>query len=414
LTAHAPSSLFRPEVAAARKERLHGNISLAVPMSWQLIGFLLFGGIGVAAIFLATASYSQVTTVGGAVVIDKGTASIVATRPGVIAAVAVHEGEPVAAGQLLARVRSEEDLAGGGTAPQRVLDSLAEQDRQLGSQASMIMTAANAQRSRQWATIDGAQQEIATLDQQISDQQQLVTLADNQFKQYQGIAEKGFISRHDLDAQQATLLSRKQQLEQLRQSRAAKIASLADARRSIAESASTAQAQSVAVQAQRTQLAQQTAQFDAVKGYALTSPVAGRVTALTARTGAPASQGEALMVIVPAGGRTRVELYVPTSAAGFLRSGQDVRLAVDAFPYEQFGTVDARITYIANAPVARQTVAGVIPTYLVNAELTEPFVRAFGRKQPLVAGMTLAARIITRRQTLLEWLFQPLFAVARR
>jgi membrane fusion protein len=120
------------------------------------------------------------------------------------------------------------------------------------------------------------------------------------------------------------------------------------------------------------------------------------------------------MVIVPAGGRTRVELYVPTSAAGFLRSGQDVRLAVDAFPYEQFGTVDARITYIANAPVARQTVAGVIPTYLVNAELTEPFVRAFGRKQPLVAGMTLAARIITRRQTLLEWLFQPLFAVARR
>jgi membrane fusion protein len=276
------------------------------------------------------------------------------------------------------------------------------------------MTAANAQRSRQWATIDGAQQEIATLDQQISDQQQLVTLADNQFKQYQGIAEKGFISRHDLDAQQVTLLSRKQQLEQLRQSRAAKIASLADARRSIAESASTAQAQSVAVQAQRTQLAQQTAQFDAVKGYALTSPVAGRVTALTARTGAPASQGEALMVIVPAGGRTRVELYVPTSAAGFLRSGQDVRLAVDAFPYEQFGTVDARITYIANAPVARQTVAGVIPTYLVNAELTDPFVRAFGRKQPLVAGMTLAARIITRRQTLLEWLFQPLFAVARR
>lgn len=414
MTAHAPSSLFRPEVAAARKERLQGNISLAMPTSWQLIGFLLFAAIAAAGIFFATASYSQVTTVGGAVVIDKGTASIVATRPGVIAAVAVHEGEQVGEGQLLARVRSEEDLAGGGTAPQRAIDSLAEQDRQLGSQASMILTAANAERSRLSATIDGAQQEIATLNQQISDQQKLVTLAEDQFKQYQGIADKGFMSKRDLDSQQATLLSRKQQLEQLEQSRAAKIASLADARRSIAESASTAQAQSVAVQAQRAQLAQQTAQFDAAKGYALTSPVSGRVTALTARTGAPASQGQALMVIVPTGGRTRVELYVPTSAAGFLKVGQDVHLAVDAFPYEQFGTVDAKIGSIANAPVARQTIAGVIPTYLVTAELSQPFVMAFGRKQPLVAGMTLSARIITRRQTLLEWLFEPLFAVARR
>jgi membrane fusion protein len=39
---------------------------------------------------------------------------------------------------------------------------------------------------------------------------------------------------------------------------------------------------------------------------------------------------------------------------------------------------------------------------------------AFRRKQSLLAGMTLSARIVTRKQTLLEWLFEPIYAVNRR
>ena len=120
------------------------------------------------------------------------------------------------------------------------------------------------------------------------------------------------------------------------------------------------------------------------------------------------------MVIVPDGGRPRVELYVPTSAAGFLNKGQEVRLAVDAFPYERFGTVEARISDISSTAVAQQTNVGSVPVYLVTAELARASVSAFGKKQPLVSGMTLTARIVTRKQSLFEWLFEPLFAVARR
>jgi membrane fusion protein len=239
-------------------------------------------------------------------------------------------------------------------------------------------------------------------------------LAENAFRQVQGIAAKGFLSRRDLDARDATLLGRRQQLAQLDQARSAKLATVADARRSIAQSEASAHAQAIAVQSQRTQLSQQMAQFDAAKGYALTSPVAGTVTALTARLGQPAVQGQQLMIVVPDGGRARVELYVPTSAAGFLKVGQDVRLAIDAFPYQQFGTVAARISNIATAAVLKQSENGNTPVYLVTAELPRPWIRAFGQRQPLEPGMTLTARIVTRRQSLFEWLFEPLFAVSRR
>ena len=56
----------------------------------------------------------------------------------------------------------------------------------------------------------------------------------------------------------------------------------------------------------------------------------------------------------------------------------------------------------------------MVPVYLVTAELAEPFVRAFGRRQPLLPGMTLSARIVAERQSLLHWLFEPLFAVGGR
>lgn len=407
-------SLFRPEVIEARKDRLHGDISLAVPVSWQTVGYLLFGALAAALAFVATASYSRVETVSGAIVIDKGTATIVPTRTGVVADLLVKEGQRVAAGQPLARIRSEEDLAGGGTAPERVLGALNEQDRQLGGQAAQIMNAASAERSRLIAGASGAHQEIVNLDQQIGDQQRLVGIAQNQLRDAQSIAEKGFLSRRDLEAREASLLASRQQLAQLQQARAAKAAQIIEAERSVAQSLATAQAQSAAVQSQRTGLAQQMAQFNAAKGYALTSPVAGSVTALTARLGQPAVQGQPLMVVMPDGGRARVELYVPTSAAAFLQKGQEVRLAVDAFPYQQFGTALARITDISTTAIARQTSEGVAPVYLVTAELARPSIHAFGRAQPLLPGMALTARIVTRKQSLFEWLFEPLFAVSRR
>jgi membrane fusion protein len=414
VTAHTPIPLFRPEAVAARKERLHGDISLAVPLSWQIVGYLLCAALIAAGSFLAFATYSRVETVSGSVVVDKGTAPIVPTRAGVVASLGVKDGTHVRAGDVVARVRSEEDLAGGGTAPQRILDSLAQQSKQLDSQASSVLSAAEAERLRAIETIRGAQQEIQSLDQQIADQKQLVTLAANDLHQAQSIADKGFISRRDMDLRQATLLARQQQLEQFAQARSAKVAAIADAQRSIAQSNANAAAQATAVQSQRTQLTQQMAQYDAAKGYALTSPVSGTVTALTARLGQPAAEGQQLMVIVPDGGRTRVELYVPTSAAGFLSKGQEVRLAIDAFPYERFGTVEAKITDISSTAVAKQTAAGAVPVYLVTAELARTSIDAFGRKQPLVSGMTLSARIVTRKQTLFEWLFEPLFAVGRR
>jgi membrane fusion protein len=413
---NAPTGrLFRQEVLERRADRLHGEVSINVPVSWQLIGFGLIAVLAVALVFLFTASYSRVETVAGAVVLDRGVAAIIPSRQGIVVALPAREGQRVRAGDRLAEIRSEEDAAAGRTAPSRIIEALEEQDQRLVSQTSLMMDAAGAERARLGAQMKGAEQEIASLDSQIASQRRLVEVAEREFRDAQGVAGNGFISRRDLESREAALIGRRQQLSQLEQARAAKTASLAEAQRAVAQAGATAEAQAAGVQSSRAQLAQRLAEVETSRGYTLTSPVDGTVTAMTARLGQPANAQQPLMVVMPSEAITRVELYVPTSAAGFLAPGQEVRLAIDAFPYQRFGTVKGRIAQISSVAIPQATAEGAaVPVYLVTVDLAEPTVRAFGRKQPLLPGMTLSARIVTEKRSLFEWLFEPLFAVGGR
>lgn len=407
------SPLFRREVIRFRAERLHGNVGLATPMSWQVIGFLLLAMLIAATVFLAIGTYARVETAQGAITLDKGVASIMASRAGVVRSIEVQEGQSVRAGDVLARIRSEEDMLSGDTAPQQIATALAMQDQRLGTQSRLIVEASLADAARVRSQIEGATAEIARLDEQLGDQQRLVAMASADLTEVNKIATSGFISRRDIEAREATLISRRQQLAQLEQARTAKRTQLVDAQRSLAQAAAMAQAQVASTESSRAQLGQQRAQANLARGYALKAPVDGIITALTAKLG-QATSDQPLMLVIPRNARARAELYVPTVAAGFLAAGQQVRLAVDAFPYQRFGTIVGRIASISSAAIPRQSPNGPIPVYLVTVDLPRPSVNAFGRAQPLVPGMTLTARIVTEERSLLEWLFEPLFAVRNR
>ena len=121
------------------------------------------------------------------------------------------------------------------------------------------------------------------------------------------------------------------------------------------------------------------------------------------------------MTIVPPGAELQAELAVPSSAIGFVEAGQEVSLAIDAFPYQRFGTVKGEVLTVAESALSQQGANGaVVAVYPVRVKLNADAVTAFGRSEPLISGMTLSARIVTEKQSLLEWLFEPLYAVRRR
>lgn len=409
------SFLFRSEATQSRANRLSGDILLAIPLPWQTIGYLLFGGIAVALVFLSFASYSRIETVTGSVVPDTGVSSIIPTRSGIIVELAVKDGQQVAKGDILAAIRVEEDSSTGLPVAARIEEAAGLQDASLAAQMAASASAAQAQIRQLAAQRTGLAAEISQIRSQIDLQQGLIDSAGKDLDRARQVAARGFVSKRDLQVREETLIARQQGLAQLHQTLSAKRAALTEAERASAQAAAQARAQNASLAASRAQVAQQVASAAGARSYVLRAPVAGQVTALTARVGQPSTPDVPLMTIVPAGSTLRAELAVPSAAIGFIEPGQPVRLAIDAFPYQRFGTVEGKVLSVASSALTRRDPNGATsPVYPVAVELDHAEVTAFGRTEPLIAGMTLTARIVTDKQTLLEWLFEPLFAVRRR
>ena len=386
-----------------------------MPASLCSVGFLIFGGVGVAFCFLSLARYSRVETVTGAIAPDKGVAAILPRRSGIISDLAVRTGQHVTAGTELATIRAEEDSATGLSAGAQIEAAIVRQDASLSAQTEAALSSTHAQHAQLAAQRTGLVVEIAQIESQIALQRDLIASAQKDYDRASTIAARGFISQRDLQVREETLLARRQGLSQLSQSLATKESALVEAERSAAQVTAQSQAQIASLAASRAEVAQQAASTAGSRSYVLRAPVAGQVTALTARVGQTASTQTPLMTIVPSGSRLRAELAVPSAAIGFVKAGQDVRLAIDAFPYQRFGTVKGKIITVSSSSVSEQAEGGrAIAVYPVTVELESVSVAAFGRREPLVSGMTLTARIVTEKQSLLEWLFEPLFAVQRR
>lgn len=408
---NAQTPIFRSEVVVARSERLAGAVNLAPPVTWQAIGYLLLIAVLMVGCFIATATYSRVTKVDGTIVLDTGVAALVPSRSGVVTSVEVLEGQHVQAHAPIFRIKSEDDLRSGGTAADRVGTSLQQQDDHLTRQASLLLIGAEADRMRLVSQINGAKAELSDLVSQLTDQQRLVDAASADYANALIVAQRGFVSGKDLSDRQTTVISRRQQLSQLRQAISAKRAELEGAERSISQSRALAQAQVASSDSSRAALKQQIAQNEQSRGYVITAPVEGMITALTARLGQPVRPDQTLGMVVPDRSTVRAELYVPSAAVGFVDVGQEVRLALDAFPFERFGTLKARIVATSAASSIRSSPPGSTPVYLVTAVVDRSSMSAFGHRRALLPGMTLSARIITERRSLIRWLFEPIFAV---
>jgi membrane fusion protein len=98
-----------------------------------------------------------------------------------------------------------------------------------------------------------------------------------------------------------------------------------------------------------------------------------------------------------------------------------VRVRFAAYPYQKFGQLQgvvAQVSRAALAPAELPPQLGVPPTteplYRITVHLAAAEVHAYGRPQPLTAGMQLEADVLQDRRRLIEWVFEPLLGLRGR
>lgn len=411
-------SLFREEVFASRKGRLHGEVVLSQPLSTRLFVAVLFSVIAIAGIWVTIGTYARIETVSGILVTDVPSANVVAVQGGTISELVVTEGRLVEAGERLAVVDSARETRSGGDVAGRGLDAI-DARRQLSlAQVALARSRGAAERSRLLTIMSAAEARAGSLQGQIQIQQDVVKSNQDLFDKLESVMERGFVSRVEYERRRQTLLGSRQTLAGLQQQLSGSLAEAEQARSQLATIDIEA-AQGVSqIQEDLHSLTAEEARLQGEQSYVITAPITGRVTALATGIGRPANPGRPLMVIVPEDATLEAELYAPSRAVGFVEPGKETRLLYDAFPYQRFGSFTGTIASISRIAVdPRETEIPFPfeePVYRVRVALDRQAVRAFGRDTPLQPGMTLKANIVLERQSFLSWLLQPLRAVLNR
>ena len=167
-------------------------------------------------------------------------------------------------------------------------------------------------------------------------------------------------------------------------------------------------------------VAQSVAQNELQRAVVLRAPDDGTVSAVLLKRGQMASAGQSLLSILPAGADLQAQLLVPSRAVGFIEPGNAVVLRYQAFPYQKFGQQYGRIVDISRNALSASEVAALVgqqpkePLYRVMVALNSQQVLAYGKPEPIKAGMALDADILMERRRLIEWVFEPLYGIGHR
>jgi membrane fusion protein len=410
--------LFRPEVAEARKQRVHGEIVLTQPVRTRMLVMLLALAVAIMAAWIMLGRYSRTEVAAGILVTDDASAKVLAIRPGQVTELLVREGDVVTAGQRLAAIRVEQASESGGSEIGEGLAAI-ELQRGLADQQVLLSGArAASERSRLAATLAGLAQQRADLADQIAIQSEVVASAEDTFERIQTVVEKGFISKLEVERRRQAWLAARQELGRLGQQVNAAFAEEARTRAEVAGIAASTGSEVANARSSSQTLAQQRARLRGERAYVVTAPVAGRVTALQAAVGRTVDAGIPLMVIVPEGSKLHADIYAPSRAIGFVKPGQEVRLLYDAFPYQRFGSFTGRIARVSRTAMDPRELNVPLkieePVYRIEVTPGAQTVEAYGESLPLQPGMSLTASLILERRSFLDWLLTPLRAVKNR
>ena len=412
------SELFRKEAVLHGTRRLSGAVVLATPLSVKLLGAFFCAIIFAGVAFASAATYARKATVTGWLVPDLGLIRATATSAGFVESVSAKEGDIVDRGAKLAELRIGSDIASGNVG-ERVVKELRAEAEATRARARSQIERLEAETAQSATRLKNLQNELEQIKIQAALQEKRLALTQDELARGEEIAAKGYMTRLEVDRRRTAALQAEQELAGQRRQIAATEREIADINSrlsAITIEKETARAESATAIAN---LEQRITDAEARRVQIVVAPVPGRVAVLSVSQGQPVSPGATIAIVVPQGAKLEAELLVPSRGAGFIRPGQPVRLMLQAFPHQRFGTLEGAIKSISSTVLGPNelSIPGIKidePIFRVRVALARENMTAYGEMIPLQPGMLLSADIVFDRRSLIRWLFDPIFAVARR
>lgn len=146
--------------------------------------------------------------------------------------------------------------------------------------------------------------------------------------------------------------------------------------------------------------------------YLITAPIAGT---LVWQTGLGEGQflnaGKAPGTIIPASCEGVVAICTaPTTGSGRMSLGNRVQIELDAFPPDEFGYLEGKVSYISRLPAANQEGKFF---YQVEVKLPNTLHSSYNKIIPFRQNLSGTARIVTKERRMLERLLGKLWQIGQ-
>ncbi|WP_343633880.1 HlyD family efflux transporter periplasmic adaptor subunit [Roseateles sp.] len=413
-------SLFRPEARRPDPTRRAQTLGLRVESDRQHLALTLLA-LGCIAVLIGSLFVWETkrrVKVVGRISPHGSTVRIVAQGAGIVVDGPPREGQAVRAGDSLLTLSAERTAAEG--AADR--SGLAALQRQMQLAERQIETTADAfalQRGQKTRQLRDRQAQ----GRQLAAQRAIEAERERLLAQTAGVNERlaaeGFISAVQRNQKQDEWLNQRSRVLQLDREASANESNALALQGEIELLGAQAQIERQRLEGELSAMRRQLGEMQLRLGTRLLAPISGTATAIQAAPGQAVGQGAALLALIPTNARLQAKALVPSAAMGFLRVGQQVQLSFLAFPSSKFGHQLGRVASFNAATVSSSDPATEDgrqrdPMYEVLIDLDRQTLDAYGQARRILPDMQFEAHIVTDSRTVFEWIFEPLFAMARR
>ncbi len=409
--------LFRAQAIAAKSAERATQALVLPRLSHLLLTSFVCGWSFLSLAWLSSAAYAPKTALVGWLRPVGGVTRIYARDEGIVSRVLISEGEYVVKGQPLLILNADQLLASGDLLEDLLAQQIVLQRNVLQERLQRLSGQIEQRLIRLETSKDQMLSQRAVVEDQVAVMTERLRLSKVKLQRASELVGAGYmpdaqyelLQSHHLGLESDSALLRRDALQveqQLSMLEAKRVEFNADYRDRVDE-----------VRLRSSELANRHLKLDGLRVKVIAAPVTGRVYNLQARKGEAVPRlGEPLLSLLGDDSDLTAELLLPASANTRVEIGASLRLRYDAFPYQKFGTQEARILSVSSTVL--------LPGELVHAALpvTQPVYRVIAGivadrplwRSLLKPGMTLRADLRGAERSLLQWFFAPLLGLQAR
>lgn len=410
--------LYLDEAVEAQNERLEGNVLLLRPVGHTLFAGFFLVVIATLILFISFGSYSRKATVLGSLKPTEGITKIYADGRGIVSEIFVSAGEVVKKGQPIARLNRDQFMSDMENINEFAVEQLQKTIASLESQLHNLTERYALEEKQLMLHRDNMSESIASLDRQLNLIEDKYQIKEARFASMLDLASKNFVAPVEMEQLRSDLFDAELQVKQVESTLMDRQHTLDDIKVKLTKIPSQKLFEEEQIRQQIAQHRQALVDARANRENVVVATADGRVATILAEQGNPVSDAMPLLTLVPEWSVMEAEVYVPASAISFVTAGQEVRLQYQAIPVQRYGTFPGTVKSVSETTINPGELQGPFrleqPVYRLIVEIPDQNISIQNQTLPLMPGMIIEIDLLAEKQTILEWLLEPVWDVKER